>query len=150
MPVQLLSTRVPNLDWIFNEPCYCLTLNGIVCLLLDCLTCVPNLDWISFDFCHCPTLIGIVYLLLDCYSVYQNHSVKAILYHLCLRVEHLSLTHLSTLQADHERSSDKWAPRNLKVWTLSTQSPLTWSGAWVYTPPPVVQNELFCFFCGVQ
>ena len=99
LPVQQLSTRSPNLDWIFNEPCYCLTLIGIVCLLLACLTCVPNLDWIFFDFCRCPTLIGIVNLLLDCHSVYQNHSVKVIPYHLCLRVEHLSpTTHLSILQ----------------------------------------------------
>ena len=41
-------------------------------------TRVPNLDWISFDFCCYPTLIGILCLLLDCHSVYRNHSVKVI------------------------------------------------------------------------
>ena len=36
---------------------------------------------------------------------------------------------VSEVLTDHERSSDKLAPRNLKVWTFSTQSPLMWSGA---------------------
>ena len=36
---------------------------------------------------------------------------------------------VSEVLTDHERSSDKLAPRNLKVWTFSTQSPLMQSGA---------------------
>ena len=62
---------------IFTEPCFCLTLIGIVCLFLDCLTCVPNLDWISFDFSCCPTRFGTLCLLLDCHSVYQKPFSKS-------------------------------------------------------------------------
>ena len=68
LPALRLPTRVPNLDWMITKPCNCLILLGILCVILDCLTCVPK------------------------------SPVKVVLDHPCLRVEHLNLTLSRTLQ----------------------------------------------------
>src|SRR4029434_10025420 len=57
-------------------------------LPLQPATCVTALDWINDD-PHCPPLIGFVCLYLDCHTGYRTRSVKVVILHLCLRVEHL-------------------------------------------------------------
>src|SRR4029434_933826 len=52
-------------------------------------TRVTTLDWINDD-PRCPSLIGFVCLYLDCITVYRTRSVKLVIIHLCLRVEHLN------------------------------------------------------------
>ena len=66
-------------------------------LPLQTATCVTTLDWINDD-PRCPSLIGIVCLYLDCLTVYRTRSVKLVILHLCLRVEHLDPTFPRTLQ----------------------------------------------------
>ena len=76
LPALRLPTRVPNLDWMITKPCNCLILLGILCVILDCLTCVPK------------------------------SPVKVVLDHPCLRVEHLNSTHSRTLQYELARKLD--------------------------------------------
>ena len=66
-------------------------------LPLQPATCVTTLDWINDD-PRCPPLIGFVCLCLDCLTVYRTCSVKVVILHLCLRVEHLDPTLPRTLQ----------------------------------------------------
>ena len=54
---------------------------------------------------------------------------------------------VSEVLADHERSSVKWAPRNLKVWTFSTQSLLMWRGPdlhFAFCSPELIISFLWC------
>src|SRR4029434_4056847 len=73
-------------------------------LPLQTTTCVMTLDWINDD-PRCPSLIGFVCLYLDCLTVYRTHSVKVVILHLCLRVEHLNPPFPRTLHRAHSQTA---------------------------------------------
>ena len=87
------STWITTLDCLLDSV---IASSLPVPLPLQTTTCVTTLDWINDD-PRCPSLIGFVCLYLDCLTVYRTRSVKFVILHLCLRVEHLDPTFPRTL-----------------------------------------------------
>src|SRR4029434_7369166 len=82
----VLQSSSDNDPCLYNRLCVCLLLAGTFASTTSYLDNDPGLFTRLRD---CLLLIGFVCLYLDCHTGYRTRSVKVVILHLCLRVEHL-------------------------------------------------------------